>query len=71
MECKRKSVCESPEHETPICAVPKSTHEHGDEEKEVGVEFAFAVSAEGDIDVISEPAAEGNMPFAPEHSDVG
>lgn len=71
MECQCKSVCESPEHETPIGAVPKSTHEHGDEEKEVGVEFAFSVSAEWDIDIIAQPAAEGNMPFAPEYGDVG
>ncbi len=53
VEGEGQSMGQPPKHESPICTVPKSAYEHGDEEEEVGVEFAFAVATQGDVDVIT------------------
>ena len=71
MECQSQTMSQAPEYKSPIGAVPKSSYQHGDQKEEVGVEFAFSVSAQWDIDVVFEPTAEGDMPFAPEYCDVG
>ena len=64
-------MSQAPEYKSPIGAVPKSAYQHCDQKEEVGIEFPLSVPAQGDIDIVFEPTTEGDMPFAPKHSDVG
>src|SRR5260370_8334304 len=50
----------------PICAVPETGENHGDEEITRGSPLAMRASAEGNVQVIAKPGAQADVPAAPE-----
>ena len=59
----------APEDEVEGCAVPKSSQQHGGEQVDVLPEFAVAVAAKRDIEVVLEPGGEADVPAPPELGD--
>lgn len=58
MKHKQQAMCESPDYKFPVGTMPESTYQHGDDEEEVHVENPFAVSAQRNVNVISQPEAQ-------------
>src|SRR5713101_1479714 len=50
----------------PICAVPETGENHGDEEITRGFPLAMRASAEGNVQVIAKPGAQADVPATPE-----
>ena len=50
----------------PICAVPETGENHGDEQIARGFPLAMRASAERDVQVIAKPGAQADVPAAPE-----
>src|SRR6266853_2762719 len=50
----------------PICAMPKTGENHGDEEITRGFPLATSASAERNVQVFAEPGAQADVPAAPE-----
>src|SRR5260370_40507717 len=55
----------SPNHESPVGAVPKPTQQHGQHQILIGVEMAMPASTKRDIEVIPQPTAKADVPAAP------
>ena len=62
-------VPSSPQNESPCGAVPESSEQHGDNQVDVGSYVAFAVSSKRNVEVVFQPAGEGDVPAAPEFGD--
>ena len=60
----------SPGDEGPIGPVPEPGDEEDDEDVADGLGLGDARSAEGDVEVVSEPGGEGDVPTPPELGDV-
>ena len=58
MQHKQKAMRKSPNNKFPIGTMPESTYQHGDDEEEVHVENSFPVSAQRNVNVISQPEAQ-------------
>src|SRR5260370_42656765 len=50
----------------PICAVPETGENHGDEEITRGFPLAMRASAEGNVQIIAKPGAQADVPAPPE-----
>src|SRR3569832_155097 len=50
--------------------MPKSAQEHRQELVSVCVEHSFAIAAQADVEVVTQPAREADVPPAPEFSDA-
>lgn len=61
----------APDEESPGGSVPQAAEEHGEDEVCVGAGRASSISAEGDVEVVSEPRGKGDVPAAPEVGDGG
>ena len=61
-----EGVIKAPAHKRPVRAMPNATHEHHEEKVEVHATRRHAVTAQRDVQVIAEPAREGNVPALPE-----
>ena len=59
-------IKKSPENEIPRCPVPEAGRRPDDKDVKNMPYRLYAVSAEGNIKVVAEPAAEGDVPAAPE-----
>src|SRR3989339_1053817 len=53
-EGKQRSVVSAPDYEGPICAVPQSAEEHNQREVQIGPSRSFAVTAQGNVEIVSE-----------------
>ena len=69
------AVDAAPHHERPRRAVPQAAEQHREHEVPVRVPAAAAVAAEGDVEVVAQPARQRHVPAAPEvlqaQGDVG
>ena len=59
-------MVESPRDEGPVAAVPQSAEQEDGKGVETFADCTFAVAAQGNIDVVFEPAHQGDVPPAPE-----
>ena len=66
---QKDKIQESPEDKRPVRAVPEAGEQPDDQKIKDMSCFGHSVAAERNIDIISEPAAEGNMLFSPEFLD--
>lgn len=55
IEKKSQPVQSSPDYEFHVCSMPQATQKHSDHQVDVRPEFAFAVSADGNVQVILQP----------------
>lgn len=55
----------------PLRPVPQAAQQHDGHQVDVGAHRAFAIAAEGDVEVIAQKAAEGHVPAAPEFREAG
>ncbi len=60
------AVHAAPEDEGPAGAVPEAAEQHGHDEVHVGAAAALAVAAQRDVQVVAQPARQGDVPAAPE-----
>src|SRR4030043_325036 len=60
------SIQRSPQDHPPMGAMPEPAQREGDEDIKVPPPCPKAVSPQRDIDIISEPRHEGNMPPSPQ-----
>jgi len=56
----------APGHKGPVGAMPQAAYQHGDHNVYISAEFAFAVTAQRDIQVVTQPGGQGDVPPAPE-----
>lgn len=63
-------VQESPKNKGQIGTVPQPAEQHGEHVIFVGAEFALAVSAERDVEVIAQPRRKRDMPARPEFTET-
>ena len=49
--------------------MPQAAQQHGQEQVAVGVEGAFAVAAQGDVQVVAQPGRQADVPAPPELGD--
>jgi len=68
---QRRAVQRAPEDEADGGAVPQSAQQHRDEQVAVGAQFAFAVAAQRNVEVVAQPCGERDMPPPPEFGDGG
>ncbi len=61
-----EGMVQAPANERPVRTVPYTAQEHDHEQIKVQTFLAHAVTAEGDVEVIAEPARERNVPALPE-----
>ena len=66
LEGDHHTVKYAPENKVPVCSVPYSCQKPHDRDVSYLLEFARTASAEGDINVIPEPASQRHMPSSPE-----
>ena len=59
-------MVQAPANERPVRTVPHAAQEHDHEQIKIQALLAHAVSTEGDVEVIAEPARERNVPALPE-----
>ncbi|MNO93249.1 hypothetical protein D3C76_848460 [compost metagenome] len=52
-----------------VRAVPQTTKQHGQEQVAIGHQRAFAVTAEGDVQVVTQPGRQADVPAPPELGD--
>ena len=50
---QRAAVERTPEHHLPVCAMPKTAQQHRQHQVDLGAEFALAVAAERDVEIVS------------------
>ena len=62
-------IC-SPSDEGPVGAMPEAAHKENDEGVSDDLCFRYTASAQWDVDIISEPCRERDVPPAPELSNV-
>ena len=55
----------APKNIGPVGPVPKAADQKGQKQVAILPQFAFSVSAQGDIDIIHKPAGKGDVPVAP------
>ena len=67
---KEKAVESAPENEVPFRTVPETTDDHDNRQIEVGSAFAFAISAERDVEVVAQDGGERDVPAAPKFGDA-
>src|SRR5690606_9247672 len=65
------TVQPAPYHVGPVGTVPQAAQQEHDHQVVVPTPFHHAVAAQGDVQVIAEPAAEADVPAAPEFTDRG
>jgi len=65
------AVPESPKHKVAGGAVPEATEGEGEDEVEKAANGAVAVSAEGNVDVVSNPRTQRDVPAGPEIAEAG
>ena len=51
--------------------MPETAKEHDEEEVHIGASGAFAVAAEWDVEVVTQPAGKRHVPATPEFGDAG
>ena len=68
-EREEDTVVEAPEHEVPSGTMPESGQEPDDEHVPKLLSLSVAVAAERDVDIITEPGAERDVPTTPEIGD--
>src|SRR6478752_8760847 len=56
----------TPQHERPRCAVPQTTEQHSQEQIEQRAWRASLIAAEGDVQVVTQPARQADVPTLPE-----
>ncbi len=61
---------DTPENEVLACAVPQAAKQHNKPEVEVLAGFAFAVAAEGNVNVFAKPGGKGDVLASPEFGDA-
>ena len=66
LDRESRAVQESPNHEGPTGTVPESGQKHGQQQVAVGGESRTPATAQGDVEVVSQPAGERHMPAPPE-----
>lgn len=64
------SVEETPGDECPSGPVPQPAQQHRDEQVQIGSRSATAVATERNVEVITEPGGQGDVPASPELGDV-
>ena len=62
----KQEEVQSPENEVPACSVPESGKTPDNQKVDGTSAGTFPVSAEWNIDIITEESSEGNMPSVPE-----
>src|SRR4051794_7017259 len=68
---EQAAMIEAPEDEVPGGAVPEAADRHGEHEVAAGFVSAAAVAAEGNVEVIAEPAGKADVPAGPENGGGG
>src|SRR5437773_1975540 len=71
MQCQTAAMPKSPQNEVPRGPVPQAAKEHRQEEIAVGSPDALAIAAEADVEIISQPARQADVPPPPELPQVG
>src|SRR5690606_25809215 len=66
-----QAVEHAPDDEAPTRAVPDAADGEGDDLVEVGAVLAALRAAEGEVDVVLQPARKRDVPASPELADVG
>ena len=61
-----EAVDEPPDQKVVGRAVPQAAKAHGDHEVGVFAQPAFAVAAQGNVEVVAQPQGKGDVPAAPE-----
>src|ERR1700730_1509837 len=56
----------APHHEGPVCPMPQSTQEHGQQEVAIGLAFSVAIATQRNIEIITKPGAQTDVPAPPE-----
>src|SRR5436190_2113745 len=64
------AVQRAPGHERPVRAVPESAEEHRKHQVPVRTPRAAAISSEGDVEVIAQPAGKRDVPARPEFAEA-
>ena len=65
------TVQKTPKNEFIPCTMPNAADSKGDEQIQIFAQATPAASAQGDINVVAQPSAEGNVPSPPEILDGG
>ena len=68
---QQHKIVQPPADKVPVGAVPDAGQQLDDEQVEDLPPEALAVAAQGDIDILPEPAGQGHVPAAPELGDGG
>src|SRR5262245_21139708 len=63
---QQQPMIEAPDQIGPASSVPQPSQTHGDEQIAIGLQRSPAVAAQRDIEVISQPGREADMPMLPE-----
>src|SRR4029077_3321362 len=66
---EEEPVPQPPDDEGPGGAMPEAAEEEDDDEIAIGLERAFAVAPERDVDIVAKPLRQRDMPAAPELGD--
>ena len=56
----------APEDERPVGSMPKSAQEEDDELIADPFRFAYAIASQRDVEIVSEPCGQGDVPPFPE-----
>ena len=65
------TVQRTPQYKADGGTVPQTTQQHRDEQVKVGAQLAFAVASQRDVEVVSQPRRERDVPTSPELGDGG
>src|SRR5699024_4596418 len=66
----KNALGRSPGHEGPACAVPDSAQQENEDEVRIHTGPSLPVSAERDVYILTEKAAQSDVPPSPEIDDI-
>ena len=67
---EKQGVVGTPCHESPVGTVPQAANKEDDKCVEQYTPLGYTAATEGNVDVVTEPGGEGNVPATPELGDV-
>src|SRR5580765_4351024 len=71
VQYQENAVIAAPQDKSPVCAVPQSAEEHGDEQIAGRFPGALAAPAHRNVEIVAQASGKRNVPATPEISDIG
>ena len=60
----------SPYYECPICAVPETANQHGQQQVAISLRSSLAVASHRYVDIVPQPCGQGDVPAFPKFTDA-